>query len=231
METQKCSKCGNEYDINFFQVRIETGKRRTDCKLCQNAYHRQLYLEKLGKFKREVRAEDRETDPKRCIRCKQIKPLSDFSIHNHKKGQHRNFCKKCQAKWSKKFNKSRHGKELRKDWNEKNQEKIAQYRELYKNDPEKKVRSKQYHREYWLKENFNMTLEEYGNLLQRQNGRCAICGTDKPYLKGNKNFPVDHDPKTGMVRGLLCHNCNVGLGNFRHDLSLLQKAIDYLGKY
>lgn len=230
METQKCSKCGNEYDINFFQIR-ENGKRRPACKLCHNAYQRQLYLEKVGKFKREVRAENRESDPKQCIKCKKIKPLSEFNIHNHKKGQHRNFCKDCQAKWVQKFNQSPHGKELREDWNEKNREKIEQYRELYKNDPQKRAKSKNYHRERWLRENFNMTLEDYKNLLEKQKGRCAICGTFRPYVKENKNFPIDHDVITGKIRGLLCHNCNVGLGNFRHDLSLLRSAIDYLGRY
>ncbi len=228
METQKCLKCGNEYDINFFRMRDDNAKRRTECKFCLNAYHRQLYLEKVGKFKREVRAEGRESDPKQCIRCRRIKSLSEFNIHNHAKGQHKNLCKECQYTWAQKYNKSAHGKELRENWNEKNQEKIAQYRELYKNDPEKRAKNKTYHRKRWLKEKFNMTPKQYDDLLQKQNGRCAICGTDKAYTNGNKNFPIDHDAVTGKVRGLLCHNCNVGLGNLRHDPSLLQRAIDYL---
>lgn len=231
METQKCSKCGNEYEINFFPIRPETGKRRSECKLCHNAYQRVLYLEKVGKFKREVRGENRESDPKQCIRCRRIKPLSEFNIHNHKKGQHKNLCKQCQYEWAQKFNQSPHGKELREEWNKENREKIEQYRELYKNDPDKKAKSKEYQREYWLKKEFNMTLEEYNNLLQKQDGKCAICGTNNPGNKKNKNFPVDHDPKTGKVRGLLCHNCNIGIGNLRHDPSLLRSAIDYLGRY
>ena len=73
-----------------------------------------------------------------------------------------------------------------------------------------------------------MTLEDYENLFKSQEGKCAICGTEKPSNKKG-NFPVDHDTKTGKIRGLLCHNCNVGLGNFRDDPSLLRSAIDYLG--
>ena len=231
METKKCSNCGNEYEINFFQIRNETGKRRNQCKFCINAFHRKLYLEKVGKFKREIRAENRESDPKRCIRCKKIKPLSDFNIHNHKKGQHRNFCKQCQAKWSKKFNRSRHGKELREVWQEKNKDKIIQYRELYKNDPGKRAQKKTYLRERWLREHFNMTSKEYDDLLQKQDGKCAICGKEKPYVNGDKHFPIDHNSQTGKVRGLLCHNCNVGIGNFQHSVELLTKAIEYLRRF
>lgn len=50
---------------------------------------------------------------------------------------------------------------------------------------------------------------------------CVICGS-------NENLTVDHDHSTGMVRGALCNNCNLGLGHFKDDPELLELAALYL---
>ena len=77
-----------------------------------------------------------------------------------------------------------------------------------------------------LKHRYGISLTEYDAMLEAQGGRCAICGTDKP--GGKERWCVDHCKKTGRVRGLLCNCCNPGLGFFKHDIALLQRAIDYL---
>ncbi len=68
---------------------------------------------------------------------------------------------------------------------------------------------------------------------EQQNGKCAICGVSIA-LVGTKNIKdgahVDHDHVTGNIRGLLCHNCNAGIGYLREDISLLENAIQYLNK-
>jgi hypothetical protein len=64
-------------------------------------------------------------------------------------------------------------------------------------------------------------------MLLEQHSVCRICGTDNPGGRG-KVFSVDHDHQTGKVRGLLCHHCNVGLGNFKDSIDILKKAISYL---
>ena len=66
-------------------------------------------------------------------------------------------------------------------------------------------------------------------MLEAQNGRCKICGTDTPM--GNGAFHVDHCHMTNKVRGLLCHKCNVGLGHFNDNISLLSTAILYLNEH
>jgi hypothetical protein len=63
-------------------------------------------------------------------------------------------------------------------------------------------------------------------MLKDQGGCCAICGTDTPGTSGI--FAVDHDHKTGKVRGLLCRSCNVGIGNLGDDPKRLKEAIRYL---
>ncbi len=78
-----------------------------------------------------------------------------------------------------------------------------------------------------LKKNFGMTLEDYDKMFKKQKGLCAIC--DKPQNTFNtKNLYIDHDHKTGKVRGLLCHKCNNGLGFLDDDIKLLKRSIQYL---
>lgn len=81
-------------------------------------------------------------------------------------------------------------------------------------------------REQGLKRRFGMTLADYDEMLERQCGGCAICGTHDtaPY----KHFGVDHDHATGAVRGLLCHGCNSALGRLHDEPELLRAAADYL---
>jgi hypothetical protein len=55
-----------------------------------------------------------------------------------------------------------------------------------------------------------------------ENYRCPICGGDSP------KWYLDHDWKTGAFRSWLCNSCNIGLGQFRDDIDLLNKAIAYL---
>lgn len=64
----------------------------------------------------------------------------------------------------------------------------------------------------------------YYELFSKQNGRCAICGVPSAHLK------VDHDHKTGCLRGLLCHSCNVGISWFQDNPMLLKNAASYLSQ-
>lgn len=80
--------------------------------------------------------------------------------------------------------------------------------------------------DWWIKR-YGLTIKDYDNLLDKQKGFCAICSTQEPGGKNNK-FHIDHDHKTGKVRGLLCHNCNRGLGFFKDSSFLLSKASSYI---
>jgi len=77
----------------------------------------------------------------------------------------------------------------------------------------------------------NCGVSEYERLFEVQQGRCMICGRQE----GHRNqygkscrLAVDHDHTTGKVRGLLCNNCNRGLGRFKDSIELLEAAIRYL---
>jgi hypothetical protein len=64
----------------------------------------------------------------------------------------------------------------------------------------------------------------YQTLLDKQDGRCAICGR----LPDKRKLGVDHNHETGEVRGLLCQQCNHAIGLLGDDPQRLQAAIDYL---
>jgi hypothetical protein len=72
-----------------------------------------------------------------------------------------------------------------------------------------------------LKQNYNTTPEEIDSLTEAQGGLCAICRKAKVLVP-------DHKHGIKVVRGLLCHKCNQGIGYFDDSPELLQSAIDYL---
>lgn len=79
---------------------------------------------------------------------------------------------------------------------------------------------------YWskhLRYKFKMTVTEYNEMLNKQKGICKICK-----LACIKKLSIDHCHKTGKVRGLLCFKCNMGLGYFQDNKTLLNSAIKYL---
>lgn len=90
----------------------------------------------------------------------------------------------------------------------------------------RKVYPNEYHREKRLKNVYNLTKEQYSRLHSEQGGKCAICGIPETELK--KNLCVDHDHKTGKIRGLLCTLCNQGLGSFKDNQSNVENALYYL---
>lgn len=81
-------------------------------------------------------------------------------------------------------------------------------------------------REAYLQRTYGITLRIYRAMLVDQNGACGICG-DPP--KPGKNLHVDHDHKTGRVRGLLDYKCNkILLGRGRENADRHEKAARYL---
>lgn len=76
-----------------------------------------------------------------------------------------------------------------------------------------------------LKIEYGMTLEDFKLLLAGQGGKCAVC---RKKLARNRHTHVDHDHKTGKVRGILCSGCNLGLGHFKENREALLAAAAYL---
>jgi hypothetical protein len=85
-----------------------------------------------------------------------------------------------------------------------------------------KNREKQ--RDQRLRRTYGISLHEYGQMLTMQASGCAVCGIIDP----TKTLNVDHCHQTGAVRGLLCQTCNSGLGHFRDDPELMERAASYI---
>ncbi len=85
----------------------------------------------------------------------------------------------------------------------------------------------------WFKQDlwkhYRIRLSEYEALYKAQGGNCACCGIHESTFK--RNLHVDHDHETGIVRGLLCTQCNPGIGYFKHSIERLEMAIGYLNKF
>jgi hypothetical protein len=76
---------------------------------------------------------------------------------------------------------------------------------------------------------YGITPEQFDKLIRLQNGKCAICDAPKP--SGRGNWHIDHDHESGNIRGLLCHHCNLMLGNAKDDATRLRAAAEYLERH
>ena len=140
---------------------------------------------------------------KTCPRCKETKPYNEFYKAKERKDGYRSTCKACC---------------------------FLQHRDWYrKSSTKRRQQTKDEIRASNLKKKYGITIEEYEELVQAQNSTCAICGTDDPGRR-LANWAIDHCHETGKVRGLLCHQCNMGLGSFKDNGYILVNAIKYLLK-
>lgn len=105
----------------------------------------------------------------------------------------------------------------------KNKEKRYAYDKKYREANREKTKLNV--QKHFLKR-FNLTIEDFNTMMIKQNNKCKICNIHRDQV--TKNFNVDHCHKTGKVRGLLCLNCNTGLGQFKDNIELMIKAIQYL---
>jgi hypothetical protein len=105
---------------------------------------------------------------------------------------------------------------------EKQKRKTQEWR---KNNPSKL--KEQYLRSSISRNGYNITEEQYYDKLNNQNRVCAICKSK--CQKGR--LSIDHSHDDGNVRGLLCRNCNLGLGNFKDSIDFLENAVLYLKSY
>ncbi len=90
----------------------------------------------------------------------------------------------------------------------------------YKNNKSK-------HRNGNLKRKFGISLDDYNTIFENQNKKCAICMKEN---KSDRMYSVDHCHKTQTLRGILCEECNKGLGLFYDSIENLESAIQYLKK-
>ena len=156
-----------------------------------------------------------------CTKCLLVKSKSQFSVEDI------GWCDSCCIKASNnelidQIEKERGVRNLRRMSISRNRE----IRRLKIEDPEKYlIAVKQRYRETLYKK-YGLTTQEVEEQGEFQDWRCVICGRDI-----RNRFHIDHDHQTGRFRGLLCFNCNIGLGNFRDSITNLIRAAEYLQNF
>ena len=152
---------------------------------------------------------------KTCSKCNTDLPVDKFPL----KGRQ---CKSCRNEYSREYFKNnpeavkRRYESVRK-WNENNPEAYA-------------LRQRRGH----LKIFWNITVEQYDEMLKKQNSVCAICKKPELSTRGrakSQSLAVDHCHETGKIRELLCMDCNQTLGRFNDDPSWFIAASEYLIKH
>lgn len=95
------------------------------------------------------------------------------------------------------------------------------------------LNNKEKNRNSTLLRKFGITIQQYNRMIKNQNNTCAICSKKETYKQHGliKQLAVDHCHKTQKVRELLCHKCNIGIGMFLEDVSIIDKAKNYLIKH
>jgi hypothetical protein len=116
-------------------------------------------------------------------------------------------------------------KAYHKQWIKDNPEKAKGYQQRYRDANKQYMSDRQ--RKYHLKNQYGITEVDYDLMFLAQAGQCAICKTDTPTGKW-KRFAVDHCHHTGLIRGLLCNECNRGMGLLKDNAELLRVAANYL---
>lgn len=115
------------------------------------------------------------------------------------------------------------------------------YNERFREYYHRSADRRNWQRAFYLKDKYGSSLGEVTHLLAMQGERCAICRRHWRHCQAKKrsreqtmflqHLYVDHDHESGRVRGLLCNNCNQGIGLFAEDVQRCVNAIRYLNKY
>lgn len=150
---------------------------------------------------RRYRKYDRPDGRRQCRICDEVKPMDQFDVRDRTRGTHRTECMPCRKAIGKK---------------------------RYAENPER-------HRETMRRSNFGLQPGQYDAMLLAQGGVCAICGGTETGVHHRSGKPrglfVDHCHRTGAVRQLLCQHCNFGLGNFRDNPELMERAASYIRRF
>ena len=189
-----CKTC--KYPKNrddFYNSKNKSG-HESSCKDCSHTRHYERRRERRIeqglpiKFPTIANRILSEEGKKYCPRCKQVKHLTEFSTMKVRSGI-ASHCKECTNQWGRDYNKTSEGKQKKK--------------ESYKRNRDKQIDAK-------LRRKFGITLEQYKVMLDNQKNGCIICGRTPE--ENGKMLAVDHNHENGVVRDLLCNNCNVCIG-------------------
>ncbi len=167
---------------------------------------------------------------KRCTKCKQEKPLAEFHKHKAGKGGKSSRCKVCSCAKTKKY-RAEHKEQVKQYDREykrspRGREVSRRGDEKRRHTPARKTVLRRAIRKSTLKRKYGLTPEDYNKMFEAQEGCCAICNVYQS--ESEIRMAIDHDHKTGRIRGLVCRDCNLFLGHLEKKCGLLLRALEYL---
>lgn len=169
-----------------------------------------------------------------CTNCGISKTLDNYSIRVPGKPEQHSYCKKCNSLISKDYynNNKNKVKDKSAKYYLKNKNEIKRRNNIYLSKY-KSQKALAIHR-YWPNLNYKEAFIEFNKLKEKQNNLCAICNRPETNIDKRNNkireLSVDHNHRTGKVRGLLCGHCNKGIGLLKLDngLEVIYSVIDYI---
>lgn len=130
---------------------------------------------------------------KRCSKCKAVKSLDSFRSRKEGKLKLHSQCRSCE-------NEGQYTEERLK------------YLQCYYSDENNRNKRTLTSRRSHLKIKYNLTLDQYDDMWIEQLGLCLLCKTGDSGRKLKEDLLIDHNHATSVVRGLICHQCNIGVG-------------------
>ena len=169
-------------------------------------------------------------DLKRCSRCKEVMPTTEFRHHTGTRDKLDSWCKPCKKADSAAKNFPAPTEGVRRCYTCGVSKHVS---EFHPNKMNRTGLSSNCHackRAREIERRYGITQADYDDILVEQKDRCAICLTDEPPVSAGvrERWHIDHDHETGQVRGLLCRGCNLMLGHARENPDTLIAAAAYL---
>lgn len=153
----------------------------------------------------------RTATEKECSMCGEMKPLSEFYELACRPGKLHWRCKDCNKKWN-----------------------TEHYPKYKKRMAERTLIWRKQHPNYHITRYSGLSETEIEKIIREHGLVCDICNFKDEGFRERKNKPrrvnIDHDHKTGKIRGMLCSRCNLILGRFEDNINLFHSAIGYLKK-
>ena len=211
MAEYTCTKCKETKDEEFFRrgsgIKSRNNRYAT-CKVCEYGYT-PISLRK-------------DTDMKICSKCGENKLITDFQYTNKERGYRQSSCRKCKNR-QRQRKREESGNEYLRYKNGRGKDR--------KDARPKKNSSSRYNIKRRLAP-YGITETEYNELIATQENKCGICEKSfDPDINGKSDIVIDHCHTTEVVRGLLCRQCNLGLGNLKDSVINLKRAAKYLENY
>jgi hypothetical protein len=192
---------------------------------------RKVWAQQINYEEGQKCAEIMQRTNKKCSKCNLQKQLSEFNLCRHNKDLHSHKCRECTRK------------EQKVAYNKICKVGRIKYVPVYKICTlcMQKKNIDSFHQHKWSTDgylarckscirkvknakNYGLSVRDYETLVSQYQNQCMICGT----APSKRSLDVDHNHKTGQIRGLLCSRCNLCVGALEEDIELINKISDYL---